>query len=312
MARSLILLWGIAADGPLAVVRSELQRQAVPCLFLDQQTLLDTEVELTVQRDLSGSLQVCSQSVDLAAITAAYLRPYDLRRLPAIQAAADVDAALQRGLALEDALSCWAELTSALVVNPPSAMASNNSKPYQAALIHSFGFTVPDTLVTTDPTAALAFWMHHGAVIYKSVSGVRSIVAQLNERHLDRLDEVAHCPTQFQQYIKGKDYRVHVVGDEIFACEIMSTADDYRYPNLQGAGVCISNCELPPELAERCRGLARSLRFAVAGIDLRRTDAGEWYCFEVNPSPGFTYYEAATGQPISQAVATLLAGAGGG
>ncbi|MHB8524142.1 MAG: hypothetical protein ACYDH9_25760 [Limisphaerales bacterium] len=66
------------------------------------------------------------------------------------------------------------------------------------------------------------------------------------------------------------------------------------------------------ELAERCRALARSLRFAVAGIDLRRTDSGEWYCFEVNPAPGFTSYEAATGRPISQAVAALLAGAGAG
>jgi D-alanine-D-alanine ligase-like ATP-grasp enzyme len=44
----------------------------------------------------------------------------------------------------------------------------------------------------------------------------------------------------------------------------------------------------------------------LAGIDLRRTASGEWYCFEVNPSPGFSFYEDATGQPISEAVATLL------
>jgi hypothetical protein len=33
------------------------------------------------------------------------------------------------------------------------------------------GFDVPDTLVTTDPLAALEFWEQHEAVIYKSVSG---------------------------------------------------------------------------------------------------------------------------------------------
>jgi D-alanine-D-alanine ligase-like ATP-grasp enzyme len=48
------------------------------------------------------------------------------------------------------------------------------------------------------------------------------------------------------------------------------------------------------------------LRLPVAGIDLRRTPQGEWYCFEVNPSPAFAYYEAATHQPIAEAIAGLL------
>jgi D-alanine-D-alanine ligase-like ATP-grasp enzyme len=45
---------------------------------------------------------------------------------------------------------------------------------------------------------------------------------------------------------------------------------------------------------------------AVAGIDLRRTPEGQWYCFEVNPSPGFTYFQAQAGQAIDQAIAQLL------
>jgi glutathione synthase/RimK-type ligase-like ATP-grasp enzyme len=49
------------------------------------------------------------------------------------------------------------------------------------------------------------------------------------------------------------------------------------------------------------------MRLPVAGIDLRRTPEGEWYCFEVNPSPAFTYYESRTGQPIGRAIAKLLA-----
>jgi D-alanine-D-alanine ligase-like ATP-grasp enzyme len=40
---------------------------------------------------------------------------------------------------------------------------------------------------------------------------------------------------------------------------------------------------------------------------MRRTDEGEWYCFEINPSPGFTYYQNATGAPIDAAIAKLLA-----
>jgi D-alanine-D-alanine ligase-like ATP-grasp enzyme len=48
---------------------------------------------------------------------------------------------------------------------------------------------------------------------------------------------------------------------------------------------------------------------AVAGIDLRRTSGGRFYCFEANPSPGFSFYEEMTGQPVGEAIARLLANA---
>jgi hypothetical protein len=44
----------------------------------------------------------------------------------------------------------------------------------------------------------------------------------------------------------------------------------------------------------------------VAGIDLRCTPEGQWFCFEVNPSPAFTYYQAVTHQPVDEAIAQLL------
>jgi glutathione synthase/RimK-type ligase-like ATP-grasp enzyme len=165
---------------------------------------------------------------------------------------------------------------------------------------------VPETLVTTDPAAAIEFWERHGSVIYKSVSGVRSIVTRLGSEHHERMQDLAHCPTQFQEYIEGTDFRLHVVGDEVFGCEVSSTADDYRYPQRQGAEARVRSCSMPQDVADRCRRLAVALNLSVAGIDLRRTTSGRWYCFEANPSPGFSFYEEATGQPISKAVAELL------
>ncbi len=185
-------------------------------------------------------------------------------------------------------------------------MASNSAKPYQALFIQAVGFDVPATLVTTDPDAVLEFWAQHAAVIYKSLSGVRSIVSRLEERHQARLERVRWCPTQFQQYIPGTDYRVHVVGDDVFACEIRSLADDYRYAGRQGLGVEISPYQLPQDVADRCRALTASLGLYVTGIDFRRDPDGRWYCFEVNPSPAYTYYQNASGQPIDEAIADLL------
>jgi glutathione synthase/RimK-type ligase-like ATP-grasp enzyme len=57
--------------------------------------------------------------------------------------------------------------------------------------------------------------------------------------------------------------------------------------------------------------LAAALDLPFAGIDLKLAADQRVVCFEVNPSPGFSWYESAAGLPISQAVACWLLGAGG-
>ena len=64
--------------------------------------------------------------------------------------------------------------------------------------------------------------------------------------------------------------------------------------------------ELPSDLGESCRTMVRGMGLHFAGIDFRRTPGGVWYCLEVNPSPGFTFFEATTGQRIGATVADLL------
>ena len=48
-------------------------------------------------------------------------------------------------------------------------------------------------------------------------------------------------------------------------------------------------------------------RPGIRGIDLKITPEDDVYCFEVNPCPAFSYYEANADQPISAAVARYLA-----
>jgi glutathione synthase/RimK-type ligase-like ATP-grasp enzyme len=54
--------------------------------------------------------------------------------------------------------------------------------------------------------------------------------------------------------------------------------------------------------------LAAALDLPFAGIDLRLSPSREATCFEVNPSPAFSWFESATGQPIAAAVARYLLG----
>lgn len=302
----MILLWGLSGDDPLEEVRRSLERLGAPFVLLDQRDALGTELELSTGGALGGVVRTPRETFRLEDVTAVYLRAYDSRQLPEVARAGEGSAEWAHALSVEGALYSFVELTDALVVNRPTAMATNNSKPFQAAVIGRHGFEVPPTLITTDPAAARDFQERHGRVIYKSVSGVRSIVSRLTPEQTGRLEDVAWCPTQFQRQIEGTDYRVHVVGTEVFPCEIVSEADDYRYARREGLGLELNACELPPVVAERSRALAAALGLSFAGIDLRCTSEGRWYCFEVNPSPGFTFYEPDEDPFIADAVARLL------
>ncbi|MFL6417326.1 MAG: RimK family alpha-L-glutamate ligase [Bryobacteraceae bacterium] len=301
----MILVWGIGQDHPVSAVNAALQRLGESVLFFDQRESPGVELDLCTDSEINGVLRLPGCDVNLESIKGAYLRPYGSWRLhDTAQELPDLRARLT---ALDEGLLCWSEVASGRIVNRPFAMASNHSKPYQSALILAQGFDVPETLVTTDWLALEAFWEQHREIVYKSISGVRSIVTRLTPRHRERFGDLPNCPTQFQQWIPGIDIRVHVAGDDVFACTVASSAIDYRYPHDEEERPVIGTYDLPIDLADRCRQLVTSLSLEVAGIDFRLTPEGQWFCFEVNPSPGFTYYEQATRQPIADSIARLLA-----
>lgn len=303
----MILLWGLPGDRPLADVAACLDRLDRPFVFLDQRLLDRTTVEVALGPPASGQVSIDGIGVvGLEDVTGAYIRPYDSRRV--LAATGGSAEALAHAGELDLALLSWADVAPARIVNRPSAMVSNDSKPYQARLIASCGLRTPDTLITNDASQLERFLARHNEIVYKSIGSTRSVVSRLGERHRARYGDLSWCPTQFQQYVPGVDYRVHVLADAVFTARVSSSADDYRYAASAGQSVEICRDVLPADVADRCRRLTHELGLTFSGIDLRRTDSGEWYCFEVNPSPGFSYYQGHTGVSIDLAVAAYLAG----
>lgn len=203
------------------------------------------------------------------------------------------------------ALDLWLEHTDALVVNSARSQRSNGSKLYQSWIVKQYGFQVPQSLVTNSPAKARSFIEEHKekGIIYKSASSERSKVAKITENDLDRLENLAFCPTLFQTYVPGVDIRIHTLATgETFATEITSQTSDYRYD----AERSVKAIEIPESLKQTCINLTRDLGLYLSGIDTRRTPDGDYYCFEVNPSPAFAWYEDLSGQPITEAVANLL------
>jgi glutathione synthase/RimK-type ligase-like ATP-grasp enzyme len=305
----MILLAGIPSETPLEMVGTALDALGADYRFVNQRHVASAAIDWTSdETGVSGTLRMGDETIDLAAVTGAYMRLMDDRMLPELEGLAPDDPARTHSRAFHEALFRWSEVSSARVVNRAEPQGSNGSKPYQAQLIARHGLLPPPTLITNDPAAVLAFRAEHGTIIYKSISAVRSIVKTLDDDDMGRLERIGWCPVQFQAAVPGTNIRVHVIGDAVFPTWIESTHVDYRYAKRQGGSTELSAHELPEEIAARCVKLTADLGLAFAGIDLKLTPDGDYYCFEVNPSPAFSYFEANTGQPIAAAVARYLAG----
>ncbi len=306
----MILICGIPSEGPVALVIAAAAEAGIHCVVLNQRQVEEWSLELGLEGErLGGCLRGPDGEWGLDAFAGVYARPVAARELPEVGDPAD-PAKLARAEALERSLVTWLEVAPCRVVNRLGPSASNASKPYQAQRVLESGLDVPPTTITNDPDEVRRFVAQHGRVIFKSISSTRSIVRELSGPRVRGLERVRHLPTQFQALVPGADVRVHVIGSTVHATEVSSTAIDYRYADGEGVEVGMAPCDLPDEVESACLALSRALELPFCGIDLRRGEGGRWYCFEVNPSPAFSYYEGQTGQPIGRALVEYLAGVG--
>jgi ribosomal protein S6-L-glutamate ligase RimK-like protein len=282
-----IVLWGLMEDGPLAAVAERLTAEGLPWLFVDQRETLECSLRVALDQNIDGELVTPGGAHRISSIAALYWRPYDFEQVLGFEPAHRGGEAWRQAAAFEDSMTLLAQHAQATVVNRPSSIRSNNSKPHQLAILRRAGFSIPATLISSEPESVLRFWREHKSIIYKSVSSCRSIVARFNEGDLESLSAITCCPTQFQQYIPGTDYRVHVVGDRVFAHRITSAGDDYRYAK----DTTIEMVSVPEKVSTLCVEVTKQLGLEFSGIDLRRSPDDEWFCFEMNPSPGFTYFD---------------------
>lgn len=309
----MILIAGIPSEAPVALAIEAAETCGIGHYVLDQRQHHLCKLTLKLDRDLGweGTLDGPAGPIALAAFSGVYVRLMDERFLPDVVATPARSIERIRAARFHNLFHDWLNIAPVRVASRPRAMLSNMSKTYQATLIRKCGLAIPETLVTNDPAAALDFAELCAAqgdeIIFKSVSGVRSIVQTFGEADRARIAHIRWCPTQFQRRVRGYDVRVHVIGQQTFATRIESSATDYRYAQRQtGDQAELSAWSLEPSMAGACIRLAASLDLPFAGIDLRFGHAGEVVCFEVNPCPAYSYYEDRTGAPIASALIDWL------
>lgn len=307
----MILFCGIPSEPPLKYALDAAVSAGIDHVVFNQRESHHVDMSIGVENNrLTGCLKINERCYELESFSGIYMRLMEWQHLPENQSTSvqSPDPQLvEKSRLLVEALIAWTELTSRRVLNRISATSSNASKPYQARIICECGFATPGTLITNDPQEALEFLNSQQRIIYKSISSIRSIVRELSRDDLTNLERVRALPTQFQTFVPGSNVRVHVVGTTVFATEIDTEAVDYRYAGRDDLSVSMRAIQLPAAIEERCVQLSQRLDLPLCGIDLKRTPEDEYYCFEVNPSPAYTYYQDYTEQPIAQAIAQWLA-----
>ena len=189
------------------------------------------------------------------------------------------------------------------------------------ALAARLGFELPDTLVTNDPDAFLAFRRRGGpGLVSKSLApfelvleGQDHVVSYVRavSRDVAGFRSVRHGPVIFQDCVpKQFEVRVTIVGRRVFATQIASQAsraarDDWRHVDDESVGY--SPYALP-ERIPRCLHLMDALGLSYGAVDLIVTPDGRHVFLEINPNGQWGWIEDLTGQPISDAVADVLAG----
>ncbi|MCD4706541.1 MAG: ATP-grasp domain-containing protein [Candidatus Sabulitectum sp.] len=302
--RKVILVCGIESEDPVNLLLDSLKSRKADCLFLNQEELAD-RVTLRWQltdKGVEGFIRIGDQVVSTEQIQSVFLRMMPVEFMPEFDDQPEIAGKIR---SIMHSMVHLFDLLPARIVNRRRPMMSNNSKPYQALLIKKCGFSVPSTFITNDLEALKRSDLYSESMIYKSISSTRSIVQTAELFDHQRLERLRLLPTQFQEKIEGYCIRVHVIGKSAIATRINSEATDYRYAVLENKGSALSPMEINCDLHGRCVNLAERLGLNFCGIDLMVSD-DRIVCLEVNPCPGYSYYQKAADQPISDVLADYL------
>ncbi|MDC3181332.1 hypothetical protein OAT84_04285 [Gammaproteobacteria bacterium] len=165
------------------------------------------------------------------------------------------------------------------VINRPKHTMHNFSKVLQLEMAKDIGIKVPNSYIYANQKHKI----QQG--IFKSISSHRSIVQAVNQNFRTHV----HEPVLFQQDCGRHNLRVHVLDQSIFVHKIISKQVDYRYDQQMS----MQSSQIPDQLKEQCFHLMRHFSLRFAGIDWLEYE-GEYYFLEINPSPGYAFYEQST------------------
>ncbi|HVN32022.1 MAG TPA: RimK family alpha-L-glutamate ligase [Thermoanaerobaculaceae bacterium] len=203
-------------------------------------------------------------------------------------------------------------------LNDAAAIRTGRDHWLTACALASAGLPHPETLAGSEPEALAAA---AGALAgfpcvvklrrsRRGVGVIRCVGAAELEAVLDSLWRLGEEPVVQRFCLPGGvSRRVLVLGSEALgAAEHRAGEGDFRANAARGAKV--RSIELDRGLADLAVSAARVVGLGFAGVDLI-PDGERWLVGEVNPSPGWKHFAAATGVPVAERLVAALASLAG-
>lgn len=206
------------------------------------------------------------------------------------------------------------------IINHPGREADSAYKPAQLVTARRCGLSVPATVITNEPDVVRAFTAGRPTVI--KVLGANVVyedgARKFAATHLLTTDDLAdlrgsELTTHLVQEWVDKDHeaRVVVVGNRMFAVAIDADSEatfvDWR---VDYGALSYRIIAVPATVADSISAFMGVFGISYAAFDFVITPDREWVFLEANPGGQFGWLQAATGLPISSALAELLAKGG--
>jgi glutathione synthase/RimK-type ligase-like ATP-grasp enzyme len=176
--------------------------------------------------------------------------------------------------------------------NSPRNILYASNKPTQLVLAQSIGFNIPSTLIS-NVSKDIRFFAGNQSTIAKNlatpwiVSGAETQAAYtriVESNWLQNDNELEFCPVIYQEFkTRKKDYRVVVVGEQIFAayCEPTSEQHEDIRRNVS-TGESFQICEFDAQATALLKTLMKKLSIEYCSADFMEDGDENLYFLEIN------------------------------
>jgi ATP-grasp ribosomal peptide maturase len=318
--RGHVLVVAEQLDPTADVVVQALGERHVPVLRFDlaefpQSVTLAAEHRAEVP-GWTGMLVRRERAVQLQGVRAVY---YRRPGLPAISP--DV-AEVYKEWAVSQALVGMVQVLTSLPVvwmHHPDVYRASAHKPGQLVTATTVGLRVPRSFIGNDLEAARSWGQAVGGPLASKPIAAASLrlpdsppmMIPTRRIEVSDLDESLELTAHYLQEWIPKDYEVRltVVGRKMFPVALHAKSDkakaDWRsdYDALE-----YEPTSIPDEVAEGVRRFMACYQLNYGAFDFAVLPNGRWVFYECNPAGQWQFIAAATGLPIAEAHASLLAG----
>lgn len=312
----MILIIGHHADPHVAAVVSCLEESETRYSLLDAFEFSSGGIDLSLSPGLN--LALGSSRHSLSDFTSIWWRQKPKFQIPTETAGALYDYNfLHREW--NHVLDCIAFETSHLFsINDRAKASAAENKAVQLKVALSCGLSVPETLVTNDPLAAINFLSSgHGRYVYKPLTPYMAPTGTLTYTNMvdanmlrEQGDRIKTAPGIFQVFVeKAYELRLTVVGESIFAARINSHYSEKSSVDWRSEIFADIYSHYTPNdgFREVLLNFHRRLGLFYAAYDFAVNETGEIFLLDVNPAGQWMWLEHKLGLPISAHIAAALA-----